>query len=160
MSLFAIVLTLFAAPPKPLLPLLDAHNELRAQHCAAPLTWSAEVAKSAQKWADDLAARDCAFEHSKTSYGENLAAGTEGALLPDGAVRMWYDEIKKYDFAKGKFSMATGHFTQVVWQGSRSLGCGISKCKGMQIFVCQYDPPGNVQGEFVANVKKAGRCKK
>jgi uncharacterized protein YkwD len=143
-------------PPRPLAPLLEAHNQHRAKHCAAPLVWSTAVAKSAQKWADTLAARGCAFEHSQTPYGENLAAGTVGALGPADAVGMWYAEVAKYDFRRGKFSMATGHFTQLVWRGSRSLGCGTSKCKGMQIWVCQYDPPGNVQGQYQVNVKPTG----
>jgi len=147
LSLFAAV-----APPKALAPMLAAHNQVRAKHCAPPLVWSAEVARSAQRWADSLAARGCAFEHSRSSYGENLAAGTEGALGPAEAVEMWYAEAKKYDWRAAKFSMTAGHFTQVVWVGSRSLGCGISRCKGMAIYVCQYDPPGNVQGAFRQNV--------
>jgi uncharacterized protein YkwD len=148
-----------AAPPKALKPMLDEHNKLRAKHCAAPLAWSPVVARSAQRWANTLAAKGCAFEHSRGPYGENLAAGTEGSLGPAEAVGMWYGEVAKYDFRQGRFSMATGHFTQLVWKGTKSLGCGTSKCKGMTIWVCQYDPPGNVEGGYASNVAPTS-CRK
>jgi uncharacterized protein YkwD len=135
-----------------------AHNAYRKQHCAAPLEWSAELAKAAQSWADQLKKAGCAFEHSRTRYGENLAGGTSGALDPAGSTEMWYREVDQYDFKKGGFSMATGHFTQVVWAGTKRVGCGMTTCKGMDIIVCNYDPPGNVQGGYAANVKPKG-CK-
>jgi hypothetical protein len=65
---------------------------------------------------------------------------------------MWYRELDKYDFERARFDMATGHFTQVVWKASRALGCGRATCKGLDLWVCQYDPPGNVMGAFGANV--------
>src|SRR5438105_3215553 len=109
-----------AAPPPPAVTgdaaaLVAAHDEVRAKHCAPPLTWSVELARVAQAWADHLRDGGCLFEHSRTEYGENLAAGTEGALDPSSVVGMWYGEISKYDFRRGGFSMETGHFTQVVW---------------------------------------------
>jgi uncharacterized protein YkwD len=136
--------------------LLAAHNRVRADHCAPPLAWSKDLAAIAQRWADHLRDAGCAFEHSRTDYGENLAAGTEGALDPDGVVAMWYGEIAKYDFRRGGFSMETGHFTQVVWRATARVGCGTSRCNGMQIWVCNYDPPGNVEGEYRENVQPKG----
>lgn len=128
-------------------PILEAHNALRAKHCAPAMTWSRDLEKVAQKWADQLA-KKCEFGHSGSDFGENLAAGTSGALDAESVARMWYDEIAGYDFKKGAFSMETGHFTQLVWKNSTRLGCGTSTCKGMDIWVCNYDPPGNVQGQF------------
>ncbi|MBX3249992.1 MAG: hypothetical protein KF901_22635 [Myxococcales bacterium] len=132
--------------------MLDAHNAQRARHCAPPLTWSDELTRVAQSWADELARRGCAFEHNRTSYGENLAAGTSGRLSPEAVVEMWYREIAAYDFRRGRFSMETGHFTQVVWQGTERLGCGMSTCRGLDVWVCNYDPPGNVEGQYAAHV--------
>jgi uncharacterized protein YkwD len=144
------------APSGDAAALLAAHNRVRAKHCAAPLAWSPELAKVAQKWADHLRAAGCVFEHSQTDYGENLAAGSDGALDPDGVVGMWYGEIDKYDFRRGGFSMETGHFTQVVWRGTSHVGCGTSRCNGMTIWVCNYDPAGNVEGEYKDNVRPRG----
>lgn len=132
---------------------LDEHNRYRANHCAPALSWSDELAAAAQAWAERLRDTGCQFEHSSTKYGENLAAGTPGHLPPEDVVRMWYDEIADYDFASGKFEASTGHFTQVVWKSSTRLGCGmVSDCNGMDIWVCQYDPPGNYEGKYDDNV--------
>lgn len=135
-----------------------AHNGYRAKHCAPPLTWSPKLAELAQKWADALRAKGCAFGHSNGSTGENLAAGTTGTLDPEGVVKMWYDEIALYKFPNGGFSMKTGHFTQVVWRGTTQVGCGRSQCNGMDIFVCEYDPAGNWEGQYRENVLPVG-CK-
>jgi len=133
--------------------LVEEHNRYRAQHCAPPLTWSPKLAASAQAWADHLRKAGCMFGHSGTDYGENLAAGTAGALSPQSVVEMWYREVDAYDYRAADFSPKTGHFTQLVWAGTARVGCGTTSCKGLEIWVCQYDPPGNVVGEFGRNVK-------
>ncbi|MEP6865833.1 MAG: CAP domain-containing protein [Deltaproteobacteria bacterium] len=136
-----------------------AHNAVRAKHCAAPLRWSPKLAAVAQKWADTLRDKGCAFGHSGGQYGENLAAGTEGVLDPEATVKMWYDEIAKYRFPDGGFSMETGHLTQVIWRGTTQVGCGHSQCKGNDIWVCNYDPAGNWDGQYRENVLPTN-CKK
>lgn len=135
---------------------IDAHNRVRAQHCAPPLRWSPQLAQYAQKWANSLRDDGCKFGHSGGRYGENLAAGTAGTLDAQSVTDMWYREIAKYSFGSGAFSMETGHFTQVVWRGSTQLGCAVATCRNMDIWVCEYDPPGNVQGEFKKNVMPKG----
>jgi uncharacterized protein YkwD len=135
---------------------LAAHNEARAKHCAAPLTWSPKLAQLAQQWANSLRDKGCQFGHSGGSTGENLAAGTSGTLDPEAVVKMWYDEVSLYKFPNGGFSMKTGHFTQVVWRGTKQVGCGRSQCKGMDIWVCEYDPPGNWERQYRENVLPVG----
>ena len=132
--------------------LVDAHNRYRAKHCAKPLTWSPKLAQVAQQWANALRDKGCAFGHSGGDLGENLAAGTSGTLDADEVVRMWYDEVAHYRFPNGGFSAQTGHFTQVVWRGTARVGCGRSQCKGMDIWVCEYDPAGNWEGQYRENV--------
>jgi len=144
------------APSDDAQALVDAHNAYRAKHCAAPLTWSPKLATVAQAWASSLRDQGCKFGHSQGNYGENLAAGTSGAMDANAVVAMWYDESKQYDFARGAFSMQTGHFTQVVWKGTTQVGCGRSQCNGMDIWVCEYDPPGNWEGQYRENVSPRG----
>jgi len=138
---------------------VDAHNRVRAKHCAPPLAWSPKLAQVAQSWANKLRDKGCVFGHSGGQYGENLAAGTAGVLDPEATVKMWYDEIAKYRFPDGGFSMQTGHFTQVVWRGTKQVGCGHVSCKGNDIWVCNYDPAGNWDGQYRENVLPA-TCKK
>ncbi|KAH9384548.1 hypothetical protein HPB48_026556 [Haemaphysalis longicornis] len=67
-------------------------------------------------------------------------------------VDAWYDEIKMHKWKE--FQHETGHFTQVIWKGSKYVGSGIAKL-GRKIFVVSnYDPPGNVLGTFAENVLK------
>ena len=39
-----------------------------------------------------------------------------------------------------------------MWKGTAQVGCGMSQCKGMDVWVCEYDPPGNWDGQFKQNV--------
>jgi len=144
------------AAPTEAQAMVDAHNRVRAKHCASPLAWSPKLAQAAQRWANALRDKGCAFGHSNGSYGENLAAGTTGLLDPEATVKMWYDEIAQYKFPDGGFAMQTGRFTQVVWRGTTEVGCGRSQCKGMDIWVCEYDPPGNWEGQYRDNVRPLG----
>ncbi|MFO0619401.1 MAG: CAP domain-containing protein [Polyangiaceae bacterium] len=138
--------------------ILEAHNRHRAAHCAPPLAWSEELASVAQAWADKLATNGCKLQHSHGELGENLAGGTTGLVGASKSVELWYGESSQYDFAHGGFSMTTGHFTQLVWKDSARLGCGTASCGGTGVYVCEYDPPGNVEGLYAENVS-AATCK-
>lgn len=49
--------------------------------------------------------------------------------------------------------MFQGHFTQVVWKGSREIGVGKARSKdGKILVVANYRPAGNVIGRFSENV--------
>jgi len=49
--------------------------------------------------------------------------------------------------------MNTGHFTQLVWKGSKQIGCGASCNNSNKCYVtCNYYPPGNYIGQFASNV--------
>lgn len=127
---------------------LDAHNSYRNDVGIGNISWSEEVAESAQAWADELAIK-CDFKHSGGDYGENIWAGTTGAYSPTDVVDTWGAEIEDYSYetntcAEGK---DCGHYTQIVWENSTKVGCGVVTCDGLDIWVCQYDPPGNFIGE-------------
>ncbi len=53
----------------------------------------------------------------------------------------------------GLNSSQSGHFTQLVWRGSRLLGVGLaSDGKGKTVVVANYDPAGNYLGRYAENV--------
>jgi uncharacterized protein YkwD len=138
--------------------ILDRHNLHRADHCAQPLQWSPKLAAVAQSWANQLKAASCAFEHSQQSpYGENLSFfAPVGSSGPDEVATGWYSEVSEYNFTNGSFGFNTGHFTQVVWRGTTAMGCARSRCNGGELWVCNYDPPGNMSGAFAQNVLPKG----
>lgn len=80
-----------------------------------PVTWSDELAKGAKSWADYLA-ENKTFEHAPNlRVGENLFLSGKPAPkeLCTVATKLFYGEVKNYDFNKPGFSGKTGHFTQV-----------------------------------------------
>lgn len=121
------------------------------------LTWNDDIAANAQNWADRMGG---AMAHSSNAYrsdvggydslGENLfwsSYTAEGKQV----VKSWYDEIRLthgghvYSFGSG-----TGHYTQVIWKETKSLGCGINN----NMVDCEYGPAGNMQGEFASNTDR------
>ncbi|XP_028269059.1 Golgi-associated plant pathogenesis-related protein 1-like [Parambassis ranga] len=135
---------------------LNTHNSYRAKHSAPPLKYNEELNKTAQKWADQLLARN-SLGHSDTKDGENVFyMSSSSSVNPTGkeAVDSWYSEIKDYKFDDPGFGGNTGHFTQVVWQSSTELGVGMAT-NGQKLFVVgQYRPAGNIAnpGFFEKNV--------
>lgn len=130
---------------------LTGHNDFRAKHGADPLTWSTELASTAQAWADK-----CVFEHSGGEFGENLAAGSGDYSISSG-IEAWTSESADYDPSNPQYS----HFTQVVWKSTTELGCAYQMCDGIfdasygkaKFIVCEYNPAGNYIGEFDENVQ-------
>jgi hypothetical protein len=75
-------------------------------------------------------------------------------LLGSTPANSWYSEISSYNYSSPGFSSATGHFTQVIWNGSTQLGIGIAFSSNNQsvTVVANYYPAGNVIGSFPAHV--------
>ena len=110
-------------PPSTMSDLLTRHNYYRTMHQAGDICWDASLASHAQQ---DSSSIGCgAMVHAQgEGVGENLMNGqtTGTAAAVDG----WYSEISQYDWSDPGFKNTTGHFTQVVWKGSTSLGCDVS----------------------------------
>jgi len=133
---------------------LKAHNEYRANHGVSPLVLSQELCKVAQAWANKIAADD-QMQHSDNGYGENIHWSS--GIVTDGKapVEHWYSEVKDFDFRNGDYQKGTGHFSQVVWKGSKELG--IAKAtgkKGGTYVVANYNPAGNYLGKYKENVSR------
>ncbi len=125
-----------------------AHNKWRAKVNVPPLKWDKELAKTALIWAKELKKKGCAFEHSQTpGLGENLFMGTTGFYGPKEVVDAWGNEIKDYNYENNSCTGVCGHYTQVVWATTKQVGCAKITCNGNDIWVCNYDPPGNWTGQ-------------
>ncbi|OQU99549.1 hypothetical protein CLAIMM_05163 [Cladophialophora immunda] len=120
--------------------ILNSTNFYRYEHSAGYIYWNETLASYAQEYS-----QNCVWAHS---HGP----------------RRWGNERALYNFSNSDptgFTEATGHFTQLVWQGTQATGCGWTDCNGKNgldgvYLVCEYWPPGNIVGEnnlfFKANV--------
>jgi len=135
--------------------ILENHNYHRKKHQVDSLVRFSDLETISQSYTEKMASTGN-FAHSNNKYngdymGENLYM-SYGSITGTDASEMWYDEVKKYDFNNQGFSMSTGHFTQLVWKGSKQLGCGAS-CSNYGCYItCNYYPAGNYQGQFNSNV--------
>ncbi len=137
---------------------LAIHNDARelvsppADPALEPLRWDAGVAATAQASADR-----CQWSHSSTpGVGENLYARTGDVRLPGEAALAWVAEASDYDYASNSCASGEtcGHYTQIVWRSTTSVGCAMQVCPSggpwsgtWTIYVCQYAPRGNYLGE-------------
>lgn len=131
----------------------DAHNRVRKPLKLPPLEWSNDLAKFAQAWADKLAKRGCDLQHrprsgaDKQRYGENIFSATGQSADVDAVVGAWAEEVKDYNPKTNRCRGVCGHYTQIVWRASRQVGCGMATCGDTEVWVCNYDPPGNFVGQ-------------
>lgn len=145
---------------------LTAHNIARVDAGVPLLEWSDGLARDAQDWADYLAARnlyDHASPERRKGQGENLWRGTRDRWSPWEMVGFFVEE-KKY-FRPGNFPEVSrtgqwsdvGHYTQVIWPGTREVGCAIARTRSDEVLVCRYWPAGNVWGERVETRERSAR---
>jgi len=137
---------------------LAAHNRERVRMGEAPLVWDEALAQGALDWAQELA-RSGRFDHASAAQrkraGENLFMGTAGAYPIESMIEQFIAE--RDDFLPGTFPYVTrdgnwhnvAHYTQIVWRGTRRVGCAVARGARDDVLVCRYWPAGNVFGQRV-----------
>lgn len=146
----------FAQPASFAEQLLTAHNLERERVGVPQLEWSARLANQAQDWADTLA-RSNRFEHApdRSGAGENLWMGTARRYSAKQMIGGFVEEVRY--FHAGQFPNVSstgswhdvGHYTQLIWRGTKQVGCAVGQGQDNDILVCRYWPAGNVMGQAV-----------
>ena len=126
--------------------IVSAHNEIRAQAGVPPLVWSDRLEAVAQDWANTLLSRREFSHRPNGKLGENLFAITGARSSTTEVIRAWADESRNYDYRSNRCRDVCGHYTQIVWRDTRQVGCAIARDNRREIWVCNYDPPGNWVG--------------
>lgn len=135
---------------------LEAHNTRRqAFHEKQgreyrPLHWSAELAKDASNWVDNVLPV-CKHIRESQEEGENMAVTTHQGLSntenPDHILTLWSDNLLKPGNVKDYPDNQT--MTQVMWRGTRHVGCSdkfVKKADGSgycYVSICRYSRAGN-----------------
>lgn len=128
--------------------MLARHNAVRARVGMPPLAWSDRLAARSQDWADTLLARGQFIHRPNSTYGENLFEITGAAASPAQVVDAWAAESRNYDYISNRCSGVCGHYTQIVWGATKEVGCAVAQGSGREVWVCDYDPPGNWFGQW------------
>ncbi|XP_042240701.1 CRISP/Allergen/PR-1-like [Homarus americanus] len=122
------------------------------------LEWDDELAVVAQGHADQ-----CVFEHecsdcrrvSRFGVGQNLfisfQSNFDTQIQWNRAIKAWYDEVVDFDPSDIKpfqFSTAVGHYTQMMWWNTYTVGCGFTMYEDggwwKKLYTCNYGPGGNI----------------
>jgi pathogenesis-related protein 1 len=127
--------------------MLAAHNEVRARVDVPPLRWSDRLAARAQDWATHLLQERRFYHRPHPIFGENLFEITGGRTSPSEVVGDWASEGRDYSYRANTCRGMCGHYTQLVWNNTREVGCAVASEPGREVWVCNYDPPGNWVGE-------------
>jgi len=148
--------------------LLDSHNSIRQRLGIPPLRWSTRLESFAADWANFLTTqanceprrRGSAGLPQNKRVGENLQllepvrfgdGRTEAATIDEKKVVLeWVREGIEFNYDDNKCGVGKtcDHYTQVVWRDSQVMGCAAASCADeSQIWVCNYDPPGNFFGQ-------------
>jgi len=153
------------------LDVIDSHNEKRNIYFHdSNLKYSLDLEAKAQEYANTLA-QSGEFVHDIENNldrddGENLYASSENRPLNIyDAMYHWFDEEEPlYDYETGDCREAyypngniikCGHYTQVVWQDTREVGCATAQyktgtLKDGYVYVCKYHRAGNLSLNGVA----------
>jgi uncharacterized protein YkwD len=126
--------------------MIRAHNAVRSRSKLPPLVWSDKVAAMAQQWAEALLARNQFTHRPNSAYGENPFEINGALASPARVVGDWASEVRNYDYRTNSCKSVCGHYTQIIWRDTKELGCGVARNARREIWVCDYDPPGNWVG--------------
>lgn len=139
------------------------HNDYRAKHKVSPLVRSEECSRKAAQWAQTLAKEDRMYLDSKSGFGQNLFAkwssNSNHQVTATEPIQCWYGDIANYKFGgePARNTQNIGHFTQVVWKGSKEVGVAQARSRSGKVYVvAYYHPAGNIVGSFKDNVPPIG----
>ncbi|CAH8865697.1 unnamed protein product [Trichobilharzia szidati] len=139
----------------------ELHNQPPAKYLP-DLQWDNDLAYYAQLLADR-----CVFEHDEVKLPQYERVGQNIAIYwtIEKAVDAWFNEYKEYDYYTGDCYEVCGHYTQMVWQKTTHVGCGLRNCTqylgylGLSI-ICNYGEGGNWGDDKPYETKPRSECGK
>jgi uncharacterized protein YkwD len=137
--------------------MIDMHNKFRNIHNVPPLKTLNSLQYSAFQQAERNSESEfLEYPTDQKNVGVNLAM--KGGHVDDcynigvDNFNLWYQGESEYDYKTGGFTKETGSFTQLVWNATKHLGCGVSIKNDQAYGLCYYKPAGNIISKFQKNV--------
>ncbi|MBN2892109.1 MAG: hypothetical protein JXL97_09595 [Bacteroidales bacterium] len=127
---------------------LAEHNTHRQIVGVPDVRWSDTLALEAQQQAD-IVAQNMYSTEIDNYYGVNLYRSTKEPTAKE-VVSHWASEQKYFhgDTITEKNLRIFGHYSQIIWKQTVSIGCAMAKTPGgTYIVVCLYNPKGNIIGQ-------------
>ena len=117
------------------------------------LKWDKELATTAERWA-----AQCPGSHGTGTarslqrwpwVGQNICFASYDQTFTE-CINDWASEREKWQYGVGPSpaDSVVGHYTQIIWANTTSIGCAKAQCGGSwsYVLVCNYGPGGNVKG--------------
>ncbi|KAJ3406636.1 hypothetical protein HDV05_005903 [Chytridiales sp. JEL 0842] len=124
--------------------ILAKHNRIRRAWGMPDLSWDNSLLPLAQRSASHQIQFGCTQTPVHLGSGENLGVGSGAGVDDSNFVCAWYSEYGRW--LKGEREQV-GHFTQLLWRGTKRVACALDRCGEVGIsLACKYDPDGNVNG--------------
>ncbi len=127
--------------------ILNEHNFYRKIVGAPPVFWSDTVEKYAIEQVAEIIENPNNYKINPY-YGINIYRSPENPT-PTKIVEYWAKEQRYYhgEVIDEKNVELVGHYTQIIWKQTFSIGCALGQTKGgVYVVVCLYNPKGNCIG--------------
>jgi Cysteine-rich secretory protein family len=110
-----------------------------------PQKWNNSAAGTAQSWASTCPRSG--HDPKRNGCGQNIYTSSGKPTSWTAALNNWNSEASKFNYGALDKNIGddVGHYTQVVWAASITVGCGFAACKDSSgaffKYVCNYCPP-------------------
>ncbi|XP_018377396.1 PREDICTED: venom allergen 3-like isoform X2 [Trachymyrmex cornetzi] len=163
--------------------IVDKHNELRQKVASGAekrgnpgpqpkavsmsnVTWDKELEEICQRWVNQcISGHDKCRGVDRFTVGQNMARVYSKGNITANMTQMilsWYNEVNDFNntkVEKYEFDSKIGHYSQLIWNDTSKIGCGIIEYKDSAGWNniklgCNYGSHGNVIGQKIYKIKK------
>uniref|UniRef100_A0A0N5BSW9 SCP domain-containing protein n=1 Tax=Strongyloides papillosus TaxID=174720 RepID=A0A0N5BSW9_STREA len=132
--------------------ILNDINKLREKYHSPPLKTNETLSLETQKYADDYIQGDPKFVGYKGPFVEMSYIFHQGKQF--NPLKLWAKDKNKLDFKNPEKYTGGPEFTQLIWQSTTHIGCGISSSNSLFYIFCRFSPKGNIKGQYAKNIHK------
>uniref|UniRef100_A0A0K0E4W8 Amino acid transporter transmembrane domain-containing protein n=1 Tax=Strongyloides stercoralis TaxID=6248 RepID=A0A0K0E4W8_STRER len=127
-------------------------NLYRKLHGSPPLSDNHKYLSAVAQQNANLLAKQKTLLHFSSKIFSTIMGSIKHCYM-SFLMKIWYDEIKYFDFKKNHFNIMAEEFSAMVWKNSRYLGVGIATSDSKVYVVLKFFPKGNDRNQFKSNIR-------